>query len=93
MSAEQIFISYAREDAKEMEELREHLRGASDVFDVWADCELQGGEEWEEKIRQKIRGSSLAVLFITRHFLNSEFIGKVEVPEILERAEKKDDGP
>ena len=80
-----VFVSYARLDAEEMEALCSHL-GALEWIDVWVDRKgLQGGDDWEPKIRSAIASADLAILLVTPRFLNSQFIKNVEVPLILER--------
>jgi len=83
-----IFLSYSHEDEKEKEELVEHLsvlrhRG----IDLWVDDHLEAGEAWEETLFREIDHTAVAVLLVSEHFLNSEFILSSELPALVRRAE------
>lgn len=59
-----IFLSYARENAPEVQRIAEALRAAG--LEVWFDQnELRGGDAWDRKIRQQIKECSLFVPVIS----------------------------
>lgn len=83
-----VFLSYARLDSAEMEEVYKHLK-LSPSIDVWVDRrELAGGCEWDTEIQQAIAKADMALFLITAHFLISDYIRTVEVPELLKRYER-----
>src|SRR4051812_46769673 len=56
--AKAVFLSYASQDAAAAQRLAEALR----LFgvEVWFDqSELQGGDAWDRKIREQVRGCAL----------------------------------
>jgi TolB-like protein/Tfp pilus assembly protein PilF len=61
-----VFLSYARDDAAPAQRVAEALR--SQGIEVWFDQnELRGGDAWDQKIRQQIRGCTLFVAIVSRH--------------------------
>jgi WD40 repeat protein len=93
----QIFISYSHKDNGEdnrsdnrnwLEDLRTTLKpleiqGKSSIF---SDCDLQAGEKWRDKIRERLDSADIAILLVSRSFLASEFIQVHELPVLLGRA-------
>jgi hypothetical protein len=65
-----IFLSYASEDRPAVEALRSELESAG--VDVWFDRDdLQGGDDYEAKIKRNIEACSLFVPVLSRHTLTS----------------------
>ena len=65
-SAPRIFISYAKEDVTEADEIRRLLKLAD--FDPWTDsAELLSGEAWETRLLEAIRTSDFVVALISEH--------------------------
>ena len=59
-----VFLSYAREDSSAAKRIAEALRGFG--LEVWFDQnELRGGDSWDTKIRNQIRGCALFVPVIS----------------------------
>jgi hypothetical protein len=92
-----IFVSYAREDKRWLDQeyrfnlipfLKESLR--RDNADFWYDKELMGGDEFKRRIESEIDKAQIALLMVSQHFLNSEFIETFELPRIAARAERKE---
>lgn len=81
------FVSYAHEDSDWRTLLFERSIGTTlgDCL-VWSDEQLRGGDRWRDEIRQQLGRCSVAVLLVSPHFLDSSFIARDELPEILERA-------
>lgn len=66
-----VFLSYASEDRPAVERIRQALAEAR--VDVFFDKEgLEGGENWEAKLREKIRRCSLFVPIISRNTLTTD---------------------
>jgi WD40 repeat protein len=87
----QIFVSYAREDSRWLQEdslipwLARSLK--KDGVDLWWDREgILPGDEFRELIEKKIDESAVAILLVSQEFLNSEFIEHVELRRIETRA-------
>jgi photosystem II stability/assembly factor-like uncharacterized protein len=92
-----IFVSYAREDKRWLDQeyrfnlvpfLKESLR--RDNADFWFDKELMGGDEFKRRIESEIDKAQIALLMVSQHFLNSEFIETFELPRIAARAQRKE---
>jgi hypothetical protein len=80
-----VFISYAHKDAKFMEEFRRMLQPMiGDEFELWTDNNIDPGEDWNSKIEKAMQSSSIALLLVSDHFLESSYIMKVEVQSILQ---------
>ena len=80
-----IFICYARKDEKYKDELCAQLRGRTWDVTVWADHKIPPGATWSDEIEQALANCNMALLLISIHFLNSEFIQKEELPKLLAR--------
>jgi photosystem II stability/assembly factor-like uncharacterized protein len=92
-----IFVGYAHEDKRWFDQeyrfnlipyLKESLR--RDNTEFWYDKELMGGDEYKRRIDSEINKAQIALLMVSQHFLNSEFIETFELPRIAARAERKE---
>lgn len=92
-----IFVGYAHEDKRWFDQeyrfnlipfLKESLR--RDNTEFWYDKELMGGDEYKRRIESEINKAQIALLMVSQHFLNSEFIETFELPRIAARAERKE---
>ena len=85
MAESKIFISYSREDAEALEQVRPFLKPlqARGLIDVWDDTRLEGGDRWPEEIDQALEEAAVAVLFVSQDFLASDFITERELPLVL----------
>lgn len=86
-----IFISYAHEDRKWVDELIKTL--APWIRDkrvkLWDDSQISAGSEWLPTIQNALNEATVAVLFVTKDFLASEFIMNHELPILLDLAKDK----
>ncbi|MBC8291152.1 MAG: toll/interleukin-1 receptor domain-containing protein, partial [Planctomycetes bacterium] len=84
MARDQVFISYAREDAALMEEFRTMLEPlvSSGVTTAWTDTDIPAGAKWEDEINRALAKARIGVLLVTSDFLASDFIMKTEVPAL-----------
>jgi len=81
-----IFISYSHEDEEWKDFIRTFLD--NDLFDVWDDRNIDLGAKWYKDILSELNSCDIALLLISRSFLQSEFIKQKEIPIFLERCEK-----
>ncbi len=87
-----IFISYSHQDRKYKDALAQHLRvlqGSELVEQVWDDALIAAGEDWEMHIGQAIAKAQVAIFLISADALNSDFIRRKEIPELLRRRQEE----
>lgn len=84
-----IFVSYSHKDRRWLEELLTHLAPFRDRIEVWADTQIDAGENWHRQITTAIRESSAAIILVSADFLASKFLQDVELPEILKAADER----
>ena len=82
-----IFYSYAHEDKTLRGELGKHLANcrSQKICEDWSDGDIVAGDEWDTEIKDKLRSSDFILLLISADFLNSEYIGSVEMQEAMQR--------
>ena len=76
-----VFISYAHEDESWREDFERMLAPARDrgIVNLWSDDLIAAGENWSDKIRAALARARVGLLLVTDHFLQSEYINKVEL--------------
>ncbi len=84
-----IFISYSHLDEDWLDYARDHLKTAAHGFEIWDDRRMVGGARWEKEIAEALSTCRVCILLVSRHFLNSDYINRVEMRTVLERAEKE----
>jgi hypothetical protein len=79
-----IFVSYSREDSNLVDEVVEHLRNSD--LDIWRDRqEMVLGERIRERILNGIQSSSVVLVFISRHSVESRWVlGELDTAMMLE---------
>ena len=86
-----IFLSYSHED-KEWKKrfcqmLSPFLRDDDIELQLWVDDEgVQSGEKWHEEIQAALKTAGVAVLLVSASFLDSDYVMKYEMPEIISAA-------
>ncbi|RZT18361.1 TIR domain-containing protein [Mycobacterium sp. BK558] len=63
------FISYARSNKPDIDELVEHLRELG--CDAWVDSSLHGGQDWWQEILHRIADCDVFIAIVSRDALNS----------------------
>jgi hypothetical protein len=83
-----VFICYCRKDKKWLNEMRKMLAPVikGNVVPVWHDQSIRPGKEWRREIATALRKTKVGVLLVTKNFLASEFINKVELKYLRENA-------
>jgi hypothetical protein len=64
-----VFISYARQNKPDVEQLAEHLRVLG--CEIWHDSSLHGGQDWWNEILRRIADCDTFIAIISREVLNS----------------------
>jgi hypothetical protein len=84
----QLFISYSRQDAEWLKQLRTQLSGLEQegVIELWDDGMLVKGEMWKPRIEKMLSECIGGVLLVSPDFLGSAFITDVELPALLSAA-------
>jgi len=87
-----IFISYSHKDIKWKKRLISHLQvlEKKELCILWHDWDITPGRDWYPDIEKAINQAHLAVLLITKDFLDSDFIAKEEIPRFLKRRKTRD---
>jgi hypothetical protein len=95
-----IFYSYSRKDSVERDLIEEAI--ASFEWDIeteawkrdkvlqWYDEGIQGGEKWDNEIKEYLNIADIILLFVTKNFFKSEYIKNVEIRIALERERRGD---
>jgi len=87
-----VFISYAHEDEEWRQDFERMLAPARDrgIVSLWSDDLITAGEKWSEKIHAALARARVGLLLVTDHFLESEYINKVELKQLLDAAQTRD---
>ena len=82
-----VFVSYAREDSKHRKSLRSALAvlEMTNLVEIWSDRAIAPGEDWDEKIDEKIRSSDLVIFLLSSDFMSSGYIMGKEYRVATER--------
>jgi TIR domain len=83
----EVFVSYAREDARLMKALDAHLSPIQrqGTMTAWSDLEILPGQEWRAEITDHLERASVILLLISAYFLKSDFCYGEEMKRALER--------
>jgi class 3 adenylate cyclase len=86
-----VFISYSHRDRDWLKMLQTHLRPyvRRSVISAWDDTQIKPGADWQQEIRQGLARARVAVLLVSPHFLESEFVAREEWPVLLAAAEQE----
>ena len=80
-----VFVSYSHKDTKWLEELKPHFGALDRIGKIryWDDKRIRQGDDWFDEIRTALADTRYAVLLVTKHFLDSNFVLDEEVPYLL----------
>ena len=87
-----VFVSYSHLDIRWLKALRTMLAPALEtgIFEIWWDGEIGASQNWGEEIDAAMAAAQVAVLLVSPHFLEADFVRKVELPYLLNAAEQRD---
>ena len=84
----QVFVSYSHKDEAYLQkgELIDYLKSSlGNKARFWDDRGIVTGNLWDETIHKNILNSQVAILLVSNHFIESEYINSVEVHKFLLR--------
>ena len=76
-----IFVSYAHEDNRFLEELMKFLQPyeRNQIITIWTDREILAGQKWDEQIKLKLRKADMVLLLVSIDSINSFYINETEI--------------
>lgn len=85
-----VFISYSHQDEDWKDRVQSHLSVLEKhgKLSIWDDRQIPLGGDWLGDIEQSLEQANIALLLVSRHFLNSDFIRNKEIPKLLRRREQ-----
>lgn len=85
-----VFLSYSHDDMLWRNRVWRALRALEndDAIELWDDRSIGTGDDWYDRIKEKLDRAKMAVCLISPDFLASEFCTKQEIPVFLDRAAK-----
>lgn len=85
-----VFYSYAREDAKLLDEFSSHLASMKreNWIEEWFDGDILPGHSWSEHIKDRLRRADIIVFLVSADFIRSEYCWMTELQFAL-RARKQ----
>lgn len=85
-----LFISYAHDNEKELQPMRQHLTllGQRGYIQTWHDRDLVAGEKWETGILEELNRADIVLVFYTTKARVSNFIQQTELPVSLDRSDR-----
>lgn len=88
--AKQVFISYSHQDDRWRKRLATALApyARNDEIALFDDSMIRAGSDWQSTLDREMDRANVAVLLVSANFLASEFVARVELPHILERAQR-----
>jgi hypothetical protein len=82
-----VFYSYAHEDKALVKDLIASLSllRQQGVIKNLFDCEIVPGQEWDLVIKEQLNRAQIILLCVSRDFLNSDYIYRVELKTAMDR--------
>jgi TIR domain len=73
-----VFISYHSQDQGWVEQMKAHL--SSKEVEVWADVDINPGENWEDEVKNAINTSNFAIILVSDDYQKSKLIDNELLP-------------
>ena len=89
--ANKIFVSYSHKDREWKDRLCQmlspFLRDGDLELQLWVDDgDIQSGDRWHEELQSALKAAGVVVVLVSASFLDSEYVMKYELPEIISAA-------
>ncbi len=85
-----VFLSYSHKDKDLKEAFVTHLYSLirTENINFWTDDQIEGGQEWNAEIENKLQTSDLILLLISPSFIQSEYCYNKELKQAIELHEQ-----
>ncbi len=84
--ARKMFVSYSKYDEAYLQDFEEHLVTLKTEGLITFNCrEIELGKEWDKEIKKQIDECDVMVCLLSVKFLNTDYIGKIEIPKAIEQ--------
>lgn len=83
-----VFVSYSHCDLNVLANMKRHFAPISNRVRIWDDTQILAGQVWKDEILKALLDCKVAILLISADFFNSKFISDIELPFLLEKAQK-----
>ena len=86
------FIAYSHKDIRHLAKLHDHLSPLRNQgrLDDWHDRQIDPGQEWEQKIDDRLFNDRIILLLVSSNFLASKYCWEKEMTVALDRHEVQD---
>lgn len=90
-----VFVSYSHGDKEHVDaadkySLLSYLRGLEkNRFRFWSDTLLQGGDDWDSRIKDEINAADIALVLVSQAYLNSRYCVEDEVARFLQARKER----
>src|SRR4029079_3026841 len=87
-----LLLSYSSTHSRRKDQLVENLRlgvAGEEAWDIWDDRKIRAGDNWLEQIEKALNRAEMAIVLVSVHFLNSEFIQRKEVADLLQAQRRR----
>ncbi len=87
-----IFIAYSHNDLHHKDELKKFLRPLlrEGRVSMWDDFDIEAGQDWDEKIKERLYGADIVLLLVSADSLASDYFYSKEVKVSLERHARRE---
>lgn len=87
-----VFVSYSRDDIQYRDALSQHLAHLVDsgLLEIWHDTMIEPGENWEDRITEKLEDANVILLLVSSACNASGYIRSKELSRAMERHKAKE---